>query len=147
MKRNPDGTWPKGVSGNPAGPPTGHIKLTAILRRRLEQPASSDTEFARQATELGLDPATTLIGELVVRSWISSAIDGAHPPTAEIFNRVEGKVTEKIELEGGPRVLQIALEEATKPGKRTDRRETPDGVSVDDEDPGALDEGAPTWNE
>lgn len=39
ITRNPDGTFPKGVSGNQGGGgrPKGSVSLTTILRRRLQQ--------------------------------------------------------------------------------------------------------------
>jgi hypothetical protein len=136
--RDEFGRWPKGVSGNPAGPAPGHIKLTARLRKQLEQPAASDKEYAEIAAGYGLDPAEVTIGDLVIRSWIGSALGGAHPPIATIFDRLDGKVADKLELEGGPRVLQIALEEATRPTSHTAGRETPGGVS-DGKEPEAPD--------
>ena len=35
--RNPDGTFPQGVSGNPAGRPAGSVSITSAIKKRLDE--------------------------------------------------------------------------------------------------------------
>lgn len=114
-QRDENGRWLPGQSGNPSGPPKGHVKLSARLKHQLAQPASFDPEAKALAESLGFDPDEMTIGDLLVRQWIRQALDGNHPPAAAIFDRVDGKVVEQIAMEGGPQALQFVLAEAVKP--------------------------------
>jgi hypothetical protein len=114
-ERDENGRWVKGVSGNPSGPPPKHLKLGLSIQRIASDMAAKYPKFAERALALGLDPETTMVGDLIIHGWMIEAAEGKAPQVAELLNRVDGKVADKIELEGGPRVLQIALEEARKP--------------------------------
>lgn len=71
--------------GNPGGPgaPKGG-NLTAILRRFMEE----------------VDPKTkTTYGERVVKALVKGAIKGRPAATNQLWDRVEGKVTQPVSVE------------------------------------------------
>lgn len=66
VARNPDGTFPKGVSGNPTGRPPGTKNKITLLRQSLElqlrEQASADmSEVMQKAIELALEGNTAMI--------------------------------------------------------------------------------------
>ena len=74
-----DTKWRKGQSGNPAGRPVGKLSLTTQLKKFLE--ANPDRVLN------------------VVQALYRAALTGNIQALQEIFNRIDGKVTERHELE------------------------------------------------
>lgn len=69
-------SWPKGVSGNPAGSSKTR-RLSAQMKRMLKDPRKS---------------------EELVRAWYEFALKGSFPHLKEILDRTEGKLASKVEL-------------------------------------------------
>jgi hypothetical protein len=76
--RDAQGKFKPGMSGNPSGRPKGRISVTRFIRELL---AEGDGERARNVAE----------------SIIKNAEDGDIRHIAELLQRVDGKVTDKIE--------------------------------------------------
>src|SRR4051812_48420625 len=74
--------WKPGQSGNPGGKGQ-RESLTAMLRRVLEKEHNGKP-----------------IGELLVERLVKEALSGKLPHIKEVLDRVEGKVKEKLQLEG-----------------------------------------------
>jgi hypothetical protein len=83
--------WKKGQSGNPGGRPKGE-SLQAILRRRLGEEHNGKT-----------------IAEIVVDAMIKAAAQGNSAHMKELWDRVEGKVAERMRIEGPRDPLLIKL--------------------------------------
>jgi len=75
-----DSRWKKGQSGNPGGRPKGSVNLTNRLRAALSR---NDGQLA----------------DLVVKKLIHEAAKGKFNHLHEIFDRIDGKVTQRIEIE------------------------------------------------
>src|SRR5206468_9547493 len=74
--------WKPGQSGNPSGKGQ-RESLTAMLRRVLEREHNGKP-----------------IGELLVERLVKEALTGKLPHIKEVLDRVEGKVKEKLQVEG-----------------------------------------------
>lgn len=76
--------WPKGVSGNPKGRPRMAI-LSDVLRQKLveEMPGASEKTIANAIAD----------------SLVEKAIGGDVPAIKEIFDRIEGKSSQLIDVE------------------------------------------------
>jgi len=72
--------WKKGQSGNPGGRPKGSVNLTNRLRAALSK---NDGQLA----------------DIVVKKLIHEAAKGKFNHLHEIFDRIDGKVTQRIEIE------------------------------------------------
>jgi hypothetical protein len=72
--------WKKGQSGNPNGRPKGE-SITATLRRLLEQEHNGRT-----------------VQEILAEKVIREALSGKYNFAKELFDRVEGRPAQKIEL-------------------------------------------------
>ena len=83
IKRNPDGTFPKGVSGNPAGLPKGTRHLSSMLEKMLEEIAEGSK-----------DSYKVLLNKRVIKKAIA---DGDDRMIEHIWDRIEGKPPQKIE--------------------------------------------------
>jgi hypothetical protein len=86
---NPDRKFPPGVSGNPNGRPKGR-SLTARLRDLLD-------EYELNGKRL---PYGKQVADLVVEGLVIGAAKGNSRNLQELFNRVEGKVTDRVEHSG-----------------------------------------------
>lgn len=117
-QRDELGRWPKGVSGNPSGPPAKHIKLTPAIQRIAGELAAKYPMHRSRAEAMGLDLETATVGDVVIHGWLAEAAQGKAPQVAELLNRLDGKVADRVEVDGGPRVLSMILEEATRPADR-----------------------------
>jgi hypothetical protein len=97
LLRLPDGTWPRGVSGNPSGrPPKGHT-LADKLRAKLDELSK---------LKGGSDGRT--VGDDVVDAAIELALSGEpHAVRAVelILDRIDGRVTQQIEVSNVALVL------------------------------------------
>jgi hypothetical protein len=85
----------RGVSGNPAGRPR-VLPISAALEKLLDQPLPDSAEGRRLRKRYGLrksDTWVTALAHAAVRRALRST-----ETTAEICDRVEGKVTQKLEL-------------------------------------------------
>jgi hypothetical protein len=100
-----DTRWKKGQSGNPKGRPKGIKYLSEMLRDQLDQiPDKIDGK-----------PNTKTWRELICDSILKAAVKGNQPAlTKELLDRIEGKVTEKHQIEN-KRPMTIIFEPAQKP--------------------------------
>lgn len=89
--------WKKGQSGNPAGKKPGTTSLTARLRRVLEEDAGDGKKVA----------------DLLVEAVTKAALKGDHRFCAMVFERIDGKVADKIE---GEQDIQITVRHVDKSG-------------------------------
>lgn len=80
LRKNQGYKWKKGQSGNPKGRPKGTLSLTSQLKKYLE--------------------ADPLRVESLVVALYDMALTGNYQAMNEIFNRVDGKVAERHQLEG-----------------------------------------------
>ena len=83
--------WKKGECGNPKGRPKGS-GITDKLKKILDEPAKE-----------GSDMTTA---EVLARAAIKAAAKGDHRFFKEILDRVEGKVKDKVEVDGDIRVIE-----------------------------------------
>jgi hypothetical protein len=81
--------WPKGTSGNPNGRPKGR-SLTARLNDLLDQ-------YELKGKRL---PDGKQVADLVVEGLVLGAAKGGSRHLQEVFNRVEGKVADRVEHSG-----------------------------------------------
>lgn len=79
--RNPDGTFPKGVSGNPNGRPKGAVSLLSILRQKL---AADDGVTANE----------------LVDATIRDAKNGDAQARKLCWEYIEGKPTQPVDFSG-----------------------------------------------
>jgi hypothetical protein len=135
-----------GQSGNPTGRPKGIPSLTAILRRESLKRVSQNEKFRKIAENLGIDNVEELtVGELIVVVTIAHAMLGQAPLLNSIWNRLDGKVPDRIAgHDGGPleinqdvisrimsspdamkhaRALARAARDASKPGEAAGEEE------------------------
>jgi len=98
-QRNADGTFPAGVSGNPAGRPKGALGLTATVKGSMAKRAIEIRQVALMAQELGFDPKEVSVGEVIVQAGCVHAIKGNVAWFKEFIDRVDGKVTDKVEVQ------------------------------------------------
>ena len=108
-KRNPDGTWPKGVSGNPSGKERGALSLVKIMREKLEE------EMTYTVGE-GKDKKTikAMTAEQVVQKVIAKAVkDGDDRMLTLLFHYVDGKPVQPMHLGGmaGNPIEHVVLDE------------------------------------
>ena len=87
--------WKKGESGNPKGRPKG-MNVTARLKRILDENEGQ-------------------VSEALAKAIIKAALKGDHKFVTTILDRVEGKVTDKLELDGQMRVVEQRFVVAKKP--------------------------------
>ncbi len=85
--------WVKGQSGNPAGRPKGSRNITSNLKELLE--IELDTE----------DPVTGVTikassSQIINSRLIRSALDGDVKAIKEIYDRIEGRPNQKLDITG-----------------------------------------------
>lgn len=91
-----------GKSGNPKGRPPLDRSLTELLREILEQNEIGGKKL----------PDGKRVKNLVAEALVKQALKGGSRHIVEIYNRVDGKVTEKVEhsgLGGGPIAVDAAV--------------------------------------
>lgn len=88
----------RGQSGNPGGRPKGE-SLVAALRRRLAEEHNGKT-----------------LGEILVEALIKGAVQGKPQHIKEVLDRVEGKVTDKLDLNAsGPLTIKVVYDDERSP--------------------------------
>lgn len=98
--RNPDGTFKKGVSGNPAGKPEGSFSLIAMLKAELQKcPEGQDKK--------------TFADMLIQRIMKKAISDGDDSQIRNILQYVEGMPKQKLEMSG---TIDTRLEVLTRMG-------------------------------
>ena len=86
--------WKPGQSGNPGGRPKGE-SLTAGLRRRLEAEHRGRT-----------------LAEAVIEALVRGAVQGKPQHIKEVLDRVEGKVTDKLDVNAaGPMTIRVVYDQ------------------------------------
>ncbi len=83
IKRNPDGTFPEGVSGNPAGKPKGVRHLSTLLEEAIRRVAE-DTGTPEDVA--------------IVKKVIEKAKGGDMKAIEHIWDRLEGKAPQTIDI-------------------------------------------------
>jgi len=85
--------YKKGQSGNPKGKPKGATSIVTELRRFMDKKMVVNDPVTGQPTKMK-------IGRLLAMSLIKSASKGNVPAITEIMNRLDGKVSQPMELAG-----------------------------------------------
>jgi len=85
--------FPKGVSGNPKGRPKGAVSMTTRLKKILDKRIYNFNPIEK--TEKKDKIVNHLIDILIAK-----ALSGEDKAIIEIFNRIDGKVKEQLELSG-----------------------------------------------
>lgn len=100
--------WKKGQSGNPAGRAKGGKLLSTTLKNIIA------SKFSKKYTSIITDEETELTGgEIIASRLFADAADGDLAAIKEIFDRVDGKVPDKLAGdEDEP--LRIILEKVDK---------------------------------
>jgi len=92
-ERKKDGTWAKGVSGNPAGRAKGRPTLAWALRHKLAEPVNPD------------DPEGKTWLDVVAEQTLAGALKGDKTDKKLLYNYHDGKAPQAIEItgaDGGP---------------------------------------------
>ena len=84
---------------NPKGRPKS-VSLTDLLKKFAKNKASTVPYFKKVCDKLGLDPEETTLQELIVYSTMLHGTAGKPRQVIELWNRMDGKVTDKIEFQG-----------------------------------------------
>lgn len=82
-----------GESGNPAGRPKGSRNLSTILKEMLEEEITVDLGDGKKAKKA--------FKEVIIRKLIKKAADGSEKAIATIFDRVDGKAQQFIDVSSG----------------------------------------------
>lgn len=87
QERNPDGTFPKGISGNPAGKPKGTLSFATKWERMVEKIAMQNN-----LTPEEIDEQLLLVG-------YKKAKDGDYSFYRDAMDRIHGKPMQPTELD------------------------------------------------
>ena len=90
--------WQPGQSGNPLG--IKHSNKNIFSSRMLaisEQPCIKYRMFKGLAQAHGLDPKTTIVADILALVILGHVIDGKGDFAKIMFDRIEGKLTDKLE--------------------------------------------------
>ncbi len=104
-------SWKKGQSGNPKGRPKKADCLTSLLKEEIQKISPTDVE---KRTWL----------ELIVLATMQLAIKGNAAALREVWDRMDGKVKDEVEMTGGVDLVQLLIagrERVAKHRKRTQR--------------------------
>lgn len=88
--------WKKGVSGNPRGRPKKEDCLTSLLREEIQKICSADRESRTWK-------------QLVVRATLQLAMKGNATALKEVWERLDGKVLHKEQVQLGEDGKQITI--------------------------------------
>ncbi len=113
--------WKKGQSGNPAGRKPGK-NLRTVLKEMLEE--EIDVTIEGQPGKV-----KKVFSEVILRRLIKAANDGEGWAIREIFDRVDGKAQQFIEMQlpGGMESLhkhEVIFKDMTKPVKSPKKKST-----------------------
>lgn len=109
-EREADGKFAKGSSGNPGGKPHGAWSPTKAMRHLLMMTPDELLAF---------EPQT--VAEQLAKEWLLRAETGdgrgamVNGMMKEVLNRVDGKVPDKVEVEGS-QGIQVHFTEAKRDG-------------------------------
>jgi hypothetical protein len=92
--------WKKGQSGNLAGRPKGGVNLTSRLKRQLLEELPNTQHDGVKA-------------DLIIRALVEEAKAGNMQAINCILDRLEGRVTDKVEMSGSSVIFNVI--EAKKP--------------------------------
>lgn len=102
IPRNPDGTFPSGVSGNPAGKPKGARHFTTLVREALIKIAKDPTSGKEEKMETLLAKKavlSALAGDTQMLKTIWAYLDGLPKATIELEdNRVDETKEQLLEI-------------------------------------------------
>ena len=97
LQKKPSHRFRKGESGNPAGRPKESVSLLTILKRQLQEiPKGLSSEERKQKAEL-----------LVKRQLDKAITEGDNEQIRLIWNYVEGKPKESVDITSGGKVIPI----------------------------------------
>ena len=97
--------WKKGQSGNPKGRPKKADCLTSLLKEEIEKVDPEDK-----------DGRTHM--EMIVDATMRLAKNGNATALKEIWERMDGKVRDKLELTGGAELVQRLIEGRKRAAER-----------------------------
>lgn len=86
---NPDTQFQPGESGNPAGRPKGSRNLSTILREMLSEEVEIEIEGKKEKCEFQ---------EAIVKQLLRKANKGNLRAIQEIFDRVDGKAKQQVDV-------------------------------------------------
>ena len=98
-------SWKKGQSGNPKGRPRKEDCLTSLLKEEIEEICPKDKEKRTWK-------------ELIVLATMQLAMKGNATALKEIWERMDGKVRDKLELTGGAELVQRLIEGRKRAAER-----------------------------
>lgn len=113
----------KGQSGNPLGRGTQTRHLTNLMKYWLEEPATRVPMFKEMAEKHGLNPKTTTIQDVLMLNHLGQVGIGEGAFMKEMFNRVEGKVVDRVVAQIGDKMGVSEFMEAL--GTHAERSGTP----------------------
>lgn len=89
---NDDTKFKEGESGNPSGRPKGSRNLSTILKEMLDEDIEITIDGKKQKKKFQ---------DLIIRKLIKKANDGDLRAIEQIFDRVEGKPKQSLDVESG----------------------------------------------
>lgn len=93
---------------NPNGRPKGARSLPAIMRRYCERPASEIRWVRKLASELGMRPSKCQVQDVIMAALVrNAALSGKAEFMRILLDRLEGPVTQRVEVEGKQLVMVI----------------------------------------
>ena len=94
-----------GVSGNPKGRPPGP-DLTYRAIKYFDKKVSEVPAYAKRAKKLGLDPKTATVADVFIAAAIANGTAGKSEYFRHLYERIEGKIKEHVEVSGGVKLYQ-----------------------------------------
>lgn len=89
-----------GQSGNPKGMKPGTRSLTSTLRKHFSETIDQFPHLVKLADKAGLDASMNTVEDLFVYATIEHGLNGKQGPFKEIWDRLEGKVEDRVEHSG-----------------------------------------------
>lgn len=90
-------SWKPGESGNPFGRPQGSRNISSILKELLEIELETEDPISGEKISV---PVSTIINARLVRK----AMDGDNKAIREIYDRIEGRPKQKLDVTGDMKV-------------------------------------------
>jgi len=103
--------WKPGQSGNPKGRPPGSKNISTILRELMELEVETTDPVTGERISA---PGYLLVSKRLLRK----ALDGNDKSITEIFDRLEGRPAQKIDVKGDTKLfLEDAIKRSSGEGK------------------------------